>query len=111
MSDIAALRRQLKIKSGVTMRLKKENGMYQKEVVDQKLKKVKLVADGAEEWDIKNAGKMEEESEKMIKDSATRLDKAYGELRDLVVRDRTYLLRAFREDFLKAEGILEEASL
>jgi tubulin-specific chaperone A len=36
-------------------RLRKEYELYQKELVDQKLKKDKLVADGAEEWDVKNA--------------------------------------------------------
>ena len=35
--------------------LKKEHELYQKELVDQKLKKDKLIADGAEDWDIKNA--------------------------------------------------------
>lgn len=81
MSDIAAIRRQLKIKSGVAKRyvyggdtpspfisslfiirsfysdgrLQKDHTLYQKEAEDQKLKLDKFVADGAEEWDIKNA--------------------------------------------------------
>ncbi|KAJ6601370.1 tubulin binding cofactor A-domain-containing protein [Mycena vulgaris] len=111
MSDIPALRRQLKIKAGATSRLKKEHELYQKELVDQKLKKDKLIADGAEEWDIKNAGRMEDESEKMIKDSAARLGKAYGELRDLIVSAKKEPALAQDEEFLKAEGILEEAAL
>lgn len=36
---------------------------------------------------------MEDESEKMIQDSATRLGKAYGELRDLVVREEAIPFR------------------
>ncbi|KAJ7492175.1 tubulin binding cofactor A-domain-containing protein [Mycena latifolia] len=111
MSDIPALRRQLKIKAGATARLKKEYELYQKELVDQKLKKDRLVADGAEEWDIKNAGKMEDESEKMIKDATTRLAKVYGELRDLVVSAKKEPALAQDEEFLKAEGILEETAL
>ncbi|KAJ7750323.1 tubulin binding cofactor A-domain-containing protein [Mycena metata] len=110
-ADIAALRRQLKIKSGVTSRLKKEHELYQKEAVDQKIKQDKLVADGAEEWDIKNAGKMLDESEKMIKDSAGRFARAYGELRDLIVSAKKEAALAQDAEFLKAEGILEEASL
>lgn len=98
-----------------TTRLKKEHELYQKELVDQKIKTDKLVANGAEEWDIKNSvrpstatryrrervlmdefvhapqGKMTEESEKMIKDSQERLGKAYDELRQLVVREETIL--------------------
>ncbi|KAJ7146225.1 tubulin binding cofactor A-domain-containing protein [Mycena epipterygia] len=111
MTDIPALRRQLKIKSGATDRLKKEHELYQKELVDQKLKKNKLIADGAEEWDIKNAGRIEEESEKMIKDAAGRLAKSFGELRDLVVSAKKEPALAQDEDFLKAEGILEETAL
>ncbi|KAJ7150216.1 tubulin binding cofactor A-domain-containing protein [Mycena filopes] len=110
-ADIAALRRQLKIKSGVTSRLKKEHELYQKELVDQKLRKDKLIADGAEEWDIKNAGKMMDESDKMIKDSGERFARAFGELRDLVVSAKKELALAEDEAFLKAEGILEEAAL
>ncbi|KAJ6623119.1 hypothetical protein B0H10DRAFT_2213806 [Mycena sp. CBHHK59/15] len=76
-----------------------------KEAVDQRLKKDRLVADAPED-----PGKMEEESEKMIRDSAARLDKAYGELRDLASAKKEPAL-AEDEDFLEAEGILEEASL
>jgi hypothetical protein len=37
--------------------LKKEHELYQKEAVDQKLKKDKLIADGVDdsEWEVKNA--------------------------------------------------------
>ncbi|KAJ7654180.1 hypothetical protein B0H17DRAFT_1100289 [Mycena rosella] len=110
MSDIPALRRQLKIKAGSASRLKKEHELYQKELADQKLKKGRLVAEGAEDWDIKNAGKMEDESEKMIKDAAARLAKVYGELRDLVVSAKKEPALAQDEEFLKAEGILEEVA-
>ncbi|KAJ7292855.1 tubulin binding cofactor A [Mycena rebaudengoi] len=110
-NDLPALRRQLKIKSGVANRLRKEYELYQKELVDQKLKKDKLVADGAEEWDVKNADRMLEESEKMIIDSKTRLAKAHEELRDLVVSAKKETALAEDEDFLKAEGILEEISV
>ncbi|KAJ6541908.1 tubulin binding cofactor A-domain-containing protein [Mycena capillaripes] len=114
MSDTtAALRRQLKIKAGATSRLKKEHELYQKELADQKLKKDKLIADGADsdEWEVKNLGKMMDESEKMIKDSGERFGKAFEELRELIVSAKKDPDLAGDEAFLKAEGILEEAAL
>jgi len=114
MSDTAAVRRQLQIKSGATNRLKKEHELYQKELVDQKIKTDRLVADGADEWAIKNSGKMTDESEKMIKDSAARLGKAYGELKDLVVREEAIpagcVMRAQGMLILPPAGVGEEES-
>jgi len=50
----AALRKQLKIRAGVVKRLAKEQTLYTQENQDQKVKLDKLVADSADEWDIKN---------------------------------------------------------
>nr|GAT61315.1 predicted protein [Mycena chlorophos] len=111
MADIPALRRQLKIKAGATSRLKKEHDMYLKEVDDLKIKKDKLVADGADEWDVKNATRMLEESQKMITDTEGRLAKAYDDLRDAVVAAKKEPELATDEEYLKAEGVLEEAAL
>ncbi|KAJ7070586.1 tubulin binding cofactor A [Mycena amicta] len=110
-TDIPALRRQLKIKAGATARLKKEHDMYQKEAVDLKLKKDKLVADAGDEWDIKNTTRMLEESEKMITDTAERLGRAHGELRDVVVSAKKEPTLTGDAEYLKAEGILEDAAL
>ncbi|KAF7302987.1 BHLH domain-containing protein [Mycena kentingensis (nom. inval.)] len=111
LSDIATLRRQLKIKAGATARLKKEHDLYQKETVDLTMKKDRLVADGADGWDVKNATRMMEESEKMITDTAERLARAYGELRDVVVLAKKEPGLTEDEEYLKAEGILEDAAL
>ncbi|KAF7302598.1 BHLH domain-containing protein [Mycena chlorophos] len=116
MADIPALRRQLKIKAGATSRLKKEHDMYLKEADDLKIKKDKLVADGADEWDVKNASflqqtRMLEESQKMITDTEGRLAKAYDDLRDAVVAAKKEPELATDEEYLKAEGVLEEAAL
>jgi tubulin-specific chaperone A len=79
-TDIATLKRQIKIKSGAAKRyvmirfqngarahkiitssldnsLTKENGMYRKEAEEMKRKLDKLIADGnsSDEWDVKNA--------------------------------------------------------
>jgi len=111
MSDIASIRRQLKIKSGVAKRLLKEHNLYQKEAEDQKIKLDKFVAEGAEDWDIKNATKMMDESNKMIVDSATRLGKAVEDLRDLILTVKKNPALAEDPTFLDAEGVLEEVSV
>jgi len=55
MNDTAALRRKLKIHTGVVKRLNKEQVLYTKESEDQKTKLDKFIAGKAEDWDIKNA--------------------------------------------------------
>ncbi|KAI0309201.1 tubulin binding cofactor A [Amylostereum chailletii] len=82
-ADLETTRRQLKIKSGVAKRLVKENGLYRKELVEATVKVDKLRAEGVEGWDINNATKMMQESEKMVKDASVRMGKAVGDLRDL----------------------------
>ncbi|KNZ80577.1 Tubulin-specific chaperone A, partial [Termitomyces sp. J132] len=90
-------------------RLVKEQALYRKEAEEQQKKLDKFIAEGAESWDIKNGTRMMEEANKMIVDSANRLGKAAGELRDLIVRKKNPAL-ADDEELLKAEEILEEAS-
>ncbi|CAK5264362.1 unnamed protein product [Mycena citricolor] len=118
MGDTATLRRQLKIKTGVILRLKKENELYQKEAVDLQVKKDKMVAENGDEWEIKNAasislqrGKMQEETAKMITDSKERLARSFGELRDLVMLAKKEPELVEEDEFLKAEEALEEAAL
>ncbi|KAG6878315.1 hypothetical protein C0993_008912 [Termitomyces sp. T159_Od127] len=53
---------------------------------------------------------MMEEANKMIVDSANRLGKAAGELRDLINEGKKNPALADDEELLKAEEILEEAS-
>jgi len=107
--DITAIRRELKIKSGVVHRLTKENGLYRKEADQLEAKKNKFIADGAENWDISNATKMMEESKKMIHDTATRLEKAVELLVALITsaKGKTGLTDA--EELIKAEEILKVA--
>ncbi|CAK5280393.1 unnamed protein product, partial [Mycena citricolor] len=73
------------VQPGLPTLLKKENELYQKEAVDLQVKKDKMVAENGDEWEIKNAGKMQEETAKMITDSKERLARSFGELRDLVM--------------------------
>ncbi|KAF9469711.1 tubulin binding cofactor A-domain-containing protein [Collybia nuda] len=111
MSDIPAIRRQLKIKAGVVKRLGKECNLYKKEAGDQRRKLDKFIADGAEDWDINNGTRMMEESDKMITDSANRLGKAVGELRDLIVEAKKELGLAGDQELLEAEKVLQEAGV
>jgi len=108
-NDIAAIRRQLKIQSGVVQRLTKENGLYRKEADQLEAKKNKFIADGAEHWDISNATKMMEESKKMIHDTSTRLEKAVEVLIALIksAKDETELTDD--QELIKAEQILKVA--
>ncbi|EIM92695.1 tubulin binding cofactor A [Stereum hirsutum FP-91666 SS1] len=109
--DAAATRKQLRIKSGSAKRLYKEQNMYRDEVEDQKRKLDKLVADGAEEWDVKNAKKMLEESKKMVVDADTRLGKTVADLRDLVVLAKRDPAFAEDEQLIAAEEALETVSV
>ncbi|KAG1850578.1 tubulin binding cofactor A-domain-containing protein [Suillus subalutaceus] len=133
MSNKPAVLRQLNIKSGISKRVLKEHILYAKEAEEQQRKLDKLIANNAEEWDVKSARRILEESHRMIKDSDNRLGKAVQDLRELVVRISVvfYLcfapppdvrvfwkLRAksqpeFAEDveLLHAEEALEEASV
>ncbi|KAG6846070.1 hypothetical protein H0H87_006434 [Tephrocybe sp. NHM501043] len=111
MSDLNdAARRQLKIKSGVVKRLSKEQTLYRKEAEQQQRKLDQFIAAGAEGWDINNGTRMMEEANKMIVDSANRLGKAAGELRDLIIEGKKNPDLVNDEELLKAEEILEEAS-
>ncbi|KAF9451382.1 tubulin binding cofactor A [Macrolepiota fuliginosa MF-IS2] len=107
MSEIAAIQKQLRIKSGVVRRYEKETLLYRNEVEALGKKLDKFIAEKAEDWDIKNTKRMIEESEKMIIDTKNRMDKATGELKDLVeqVKDRSEL--AGSEELGNAQQLIE----
>ncbi|KAF5332566.1 hypothetical protein D9611_005076 [Ephemerocybe angulata] len=109
--DTPAIKRQLKIKTGALQRLLKENGLYAKEIGDLEIRREKFIADNREEWDIKNVGKLIEESKKMVQDTQTRMSKAALDLRDLVNAAKKQEALAEDEDLLKAEEVLGNANL
>ncbi|EIW87116.1 tubulin binding cofactor A [Coniophora puteana RWD-64-598 SS2] len=110
-NDPASVHRQLKIKVGATQRLLKEHGLYGKEAEDQKRKVDKMVADNADEYEIKNARRIQEESVRMIKDTTERLGKTVQDLRDLIVQVKQHPQFAEDEELIKAEEALEQASV
>lgn len=112
MSDIPAIQRQLKIKSGSVKRLSKEHQLYRAEAETNKIKLDKLKEEATvEAWDIKNATKLLEESNKMIDDSAERLANVVAELRDLVIKAKSRSELAEDVELLNAESVLEEISV
>ncbi|KAF8605488.1 tubulin binding cofactor A [Ceratobasidium sp. AG-I] len=110
-ADIANVRRQMKIKTGSVKRLWKEHNMYRQEALQLKVKLDKLVADNADEWNIKNATKVLDEGERMIPDTENRLAKAIIELRELVVYARTVPAFENDDDLVAAEAQLQEANV
>ncbi|KAH7930483.1 tubulin binding cofactor A [Leucogyrophana mollusca] len=115
LNDPKALGRQLKTKAKTAQRLLQDYTLYGKEAEEQKLKVDKMVADNADEYELRNANKILDESNRMIKDSETRLGQAVQELRGLVVRVRSSTECAenaeLREELIKAEEALEAASM
>ncbi|KAH9958132.1 tubulin binding cofactor A [Russula dissimulans] len=84
MSDTAATRKQLKIKASVVKRYQKDLAFYCAEVVENERKLKSITADGGKSWDVKNAANLVRESENMVRDTTTRLERAAGELEDLL---------------------------
>ncbi|KAN0115892.1 hypothetical protein V8E52_006432 [Russula decolorans] len=91
MSDSAATRKQLKIKAGVVKRYQKDLALYRAEVVENQRKLQSFPATtstdgegGGGSWDVRNAASLVRESENMVRDTATRLERAAGELGDLI---------------------------
>jgi len=111
MSDTTAVKRQLKIQANVVKRLSKEHKLYRTEAEDQKKKVDKFLAEGAEEWDIKNGRRVLDEAHRMILDSETRLAKAVTDLRETVVfAQKSPSEFAETEEYKLAEAILQEAN-
>ncbi|KAL4251550.1 Tubulin-specific chaperone A [Abortiporus biennis] len=110
MSDATSLHRLLKIKAGAAKRLMKENRLYQKEEESLKQKLDKFIADGAENWDIKNTRNMMEESHRLVEDTAKRLGGATQDLREAIVASQK-VLPSDDVELATANGILQEISI
>ncbi|KAF8514338.1 hypothetical protein BU17DRAFT_52644 [Hysterangium stoloniferum] len=129
MSDnSAAVCKQLKIKTGSVKRLLKEHKLYNQEMEAQQRRVDQYIADGKDEYDIKNQASTADhlhymcyiistflqknilaESQKMVPDVQKRLGDAVVDLRELVVASRPTLNN--KEEFVAAEEILEEAGV
>ncbi|KAN0100250.1 Tubulin binding cofactor A [Tylopilus felleus] len=109
-SETLAVQRQLKIRVGAAKRLLKEHNLYKKEADDQQRKVDRMVAENGDEWEIKNAKRIFEEFQRMIKDTGDRLEKATQELKTLI--DSVQSRPEFSDDkeLLEAEKQFTEAS-
>ncbi|KAL0088518.1 tubulin binding cofactor A [Phycomyces blakesleeanus] len=96
--------RELKIKTNVLKRIYRENIGYAQEE-QQQLKRIdKLIADGADEADVRKQKEVLEDTLQMIPDVQKRLAKAYADLEDKVT-DPAY---ADSEELKDALQALEE---
>ncbi|EPT03491.1 hypothetical protein FOMPIDRAFT_51469 [Fomitopsis schrenkii] len=111
MSDTAALRRQLKIKTGSAKRLFKEHKSYQKEEEDLTRKLDKLIGENGEEWPIKNTRKMLEESQRLIQDTSSRLGTAVQDLREVTVAAEKVPELDASPELVAAQETLETVSI
>ncbi|KAH8999672.1 tubulin binding cofactor A-domain-containing protein [Lactarius hatsudake] len=113
MSSAEATRKQLKIKSGVVQRCRKDLALYNAEVVENKKKLESATAadaGGGESWEVRNAKSLVRESENMVRDTETRLEKAAGELGDLVKSVKANAELEQDAELLDAEAVLAAAT-
>ncbi|GAA5942718.1 Rbl2p [Sporobolomyces koalae] len=99
--------RQLSIKTGVVNRLVKEVASYKKEVEDNKAVADRMEANGDDEYEVRQARKVQADSAQMIPDSENRLAKAIDDLEELVASAEDDV--ASTEEFKKAETALKNA--
>ncbi|KAH9960240.1 tubulin binding cofactor A [Lactifluus volemus] len=109
MSDTAATRKQLKIKAGVVKRYQKELALYRAEVLENGKKLESLTATKGESWDVKNASNLVRESENMVRDTTTRLERATGELEDLLTSAKRHAELEEDPELREAEIVLSAA--
>ncbi|KAG8899808.1 hypothetical protein FRB99_006439 [Tulasnella sp. 403] len=110
-TELATVRKQLKIKTGVVKRLSKEVGVYKQEEEEQVLRVEKLKADGVDEADIRQANNVLREAQKMVPDAQNRMAKAVADLRDLIAHAVAISELAEDEELAKAKEAIEEVEV
>ncbi|KAI9457452.1 tubulin binding cofactor A-domain-containing protein [Lactarius psammicola] len=113
MNNTEATRKQLKIKSGVVKRYHKEIALYNAEVMENKKRlesATPAAGSGEESWDVKNAKSLIRESENMVRDTAVRLERAVGELGDLVKSAKGNSELEKDAELLHSEAVLAAAT-
>ncbi|KAG8865226.1 hypothetical protein FRB96_000116 [Tulasnella sp. 330] len=82
-SDLANIRRQLKIKTGVVKRQIKELDLYRQEEAENVQRVEKLKAEGADGADIRHAETVLQEAKKMVPSAKERTGNTVRDLKDL----------------------------
>ncbi|KAI0068035.1 tubulin binding cofactor A [Artomyces pyxidatus] len=106
-----AIRAQLEVTSGIARLLLAEHLLYRQEAEDNRRRRDKFRALGADEWVVNDSARVLRESQKRISDVDRRLGKAVVELRDLVVHAKMNPELQEDEGLMKAEEALEEVSV
>ncbi|KAI6048001.1 tubulin binding cofactor A [Pisolithus marmoratus] len=109
--DKATIHRQLKIKVSAAKRLLKEHILYRDEAQAHVQNLSKLAEENADDWDLKHARRLAEESQRMVGDTRERLDKAVQELTSLVTSVKNKPEFENDEEVVKAEETLKQASV
>ncbi|GAA5899719.1 Rbl2p [Sporobolomyces salmoneus] len=99
--------RQLSIKTGVVNRLVKEVASYKTEAEAAKATADKMEAEEEDEYEVKQARRVQADSLQMIPDSEKRLAKAIEDLEELVMSAEDEI--SSTEEFKKAEAALKAA--
>ncbi|WFD08513.1 hypothetical protein MVES1_003889 [Malassezia vespertilionis] len=80
MSDLAAQKRQLSIKTGVVKRLSKEVHMYTDECKEQEAAVKKAIDEAQEPWEVRRQEGLLKDSAQMIPDTKRRLQDAVADI-------------------------------
>mmetsp|Transcript_3695 Transcript_3695/g.10555 ORF Transcript_3695/g.10555 Transcript_3695/m.10555 type:complete len:111 (-) Transcript_3695:275-607(-) len=79
------LKRQVKVKTGVVKRLRKELAMYEQEKIQNDKRVEDMKASGADTYDVRQAERVADESAMMIPDCKVRFEAAIVDLQNLTV--------------------------
>jgi len=82
------LKRQVKVKTGVVKRLRKELAMYEQEKVQNEKRVDEMRANGADTYDIRQAERVADESAMMIPDCKVRFEAAFSDLKSLAEAEK-----------------------
>ncbi|OAD04878.1 hypothetical protein MUCCIDRAFT_108714 [Mucor lusitanicus CBS 277.49] len=96
----------LKIKTNVVKRISKEHAGYLKEAETQQKRIDKLIAEGADEADVRKQAKVLGETNQMIPDVKKRLANAYQDLQNQVENSEN----ADIDELQEAQTVLSEIS-
>ncbi|KAK3279922.1 hypothetical protein CYMTET_12217 [Cymbomonas tetramitiformis] len=98
--------RQVKIKTGVLTRVRKELVMYEKEQQKEQKKTDDMKAAGAEEHDIKQQENVLGEAAMMLPETRKRLENALNDLQSCVAENESDLTDS--EELVAAQALISE---
>eukprot|EP00163_Fabomonas_tropica_P006054 TRINITY_DN15678_c0_g1_i1.p1 TRINITY_DN15678_c0_g1~~TRINITY_DN15678_c0_g1_i1.p1 ORF type:complete len:116 (+),score=45.58 TRINITY_DN15678_c0_g1_i1:194-541(+) len=108
MSSVKEVAKKLSIKVKAVQRIQKDLIYYEKEYNQQAAKVQKMKDDGKDEYDIKKQEEVLEETNAMMPEARTRLEKAHADLEQAVeeLKDDTDIHET--EEWASAQKVIEE---